>query len=241
MPLSNPAPAKLLLVDDDPSVIQAASRLLAEFGRCQFARSAADALRLLRSEPVDLVLLDAEMPEMSGFELLALMQRSEALAEIPVVLLTSHQDEATEEAAFQAGAVDYLSKPIRPGVLKARVGTQLRLRRALAEVRQLSRTDVLTGLANRRAMQERLEQEVSRSARAGSPLSVLLIDVDYFKGFNDHYGHVAGDRALVQVAACLREAASRASDLSALGRRGVCGRSVRHRRARRARRREQLS
>jgi len=155
------------------------------------------------------------MPEMSGFELLALMQRSEELAEIPVVLLTSHQDEATEEAAFQAGAVDYLSKPIRPGVLKARIGTQLRLRRALAEVRRLSRTDALTGLANRRAMQERLEQEVSRSARAGSPLSVLLIDVDYFKGFNDHYGHVAGDRALVQLAACLREAASRASDLSA--------------------------
>lgn len=215
MPISNPAPAKLLLVDDDPSVIQAASRLLTEFGRCRFARSAADALRLLRSEPVDLVLLDAEMPEMSGFELLALMQRSEDLAEIPVVLLTSHMDEATEEAAFQAGAVDYLSKPIRPGVLKARIGTQLRLRRALAEVRQLSRTDALTGLANRRAMQERLEQEVSRSARAGSPLSVLLIDVDYFKGFNDHYGHVAGDRALVQLAACLREAASRASDLSA--------------------------
>lgn len=208
-------PATLLLVDDDPSIIQAASRLLSDFGRCRFARSAVDALRLLRNEPVDLVLLDAEMPEMGGLEMLGLMQNSSELAEIPVVLLTSHRDEATEEAAFAAGAVDFLSKPIRPGVLKARVNTQLRLSRALAEVRRLSRTDTLTGLANRRAMQERLEREVLRADRLRTPTSVLMIDVDHFKAFNDLYGHVAGDLALIKVAECMRKAASRANDFCA--------------------------
>lgn len=212
--LSSPS-ATLLLVDDDPSIIQAASRLLSDFGRCRFARSAADALRLLRQEPVDLVLLDAEMPEMGGLEMLALMQKSSDLAEIPVVLLTSHRDEATEEAAFAAGAVDYLSKPIRPGVLKARVSTQLRLSRALAEVRRLSRTDSLTGLANRRAMQEQLEREVLRADRQRTATSVLMIDVDHFKAFNDFYGHSGGDHALIKVADCLRKAASRANDLCA--------------------------
>lgn len=207
--------ATLLLVDDDPSIIQAASRLLSDFGRCRFARSAADALRLLRQEPVDLVLLDAEMPEMGGLELLALMQKSSDLAEIPVVLLTSHRDEATEEAAFAAGAVDYLSKPIRPGVLKARVSTQLRLSRALAEVRRLSRTDSLTGLANRRAMQEQLEREVLRAERQRTTTSILMIDVDHFKAFNDLYGHSGGDHALIKVADCLRKAASRANDFCA--------------------------
>lgn len=207
--------ATLLLVDDDPSIIQAASRLLSDFGRCRFARSASDALRLLRNEPVDLVLLDAEMPEMGGLEMLGVMQRTSELADIPVVLLTSHRDEATEEAAFAAGAVDYLSKPIRPGVLKARVSTQLRLSRALAEVRRLSRTDVLTGLANRRAMQERLEREVLRADRLLASTSVLMIDVDHFKAFNDHYGHAAGDQALIKVAECMRKAASRANDFCA--------------------------
>lgn len=209
---SRPTPATLLLVDDDPSIIQAASRLLSDFGRCRFARSAADALRLLRQEPVDLVLLDAEMPEMGGLEMLSLMQKARELAEIPVVLLTSHRDEATEEAAFAAGAVDFLSKPIRPGVLRARVNTQLRLSRALAEVRRLSRTDPLTGLFNRRAMQERLERELLRADRQNAPLSVLMVDVDHFKAFNDLYGHAGGDHALIKMADCLRQAASRAND-----------------------------
>ena len=176
--------------------------------------AATDALRLLRNEPVDLMLLDAEMPEMGGLELLALMQKTPELAEIPVVLLTSHRDEATEEAAFAAGAVDFLSKPIRPGVLKARVRTQLRLSRALADVRRLSRTDALTGLANRRAMQERLEHELARAARTGVAMSLLMVDVDHFKGFNDHYGHAVGDRALIRVADALRKAGSRTNDLS---------------------------
>lgn len=214
MPETLASTATLLLVDDDPSIIQAANRLLSDFGRCRFARSAIDALRLLRNEPVDLMLLDAQMPEMGGLELLALMQKTPELAGIPVVLLTSHRDEATEEAAFAAGAVDYLCKPIRPGVLKARVRTQLRLSRALADVRRLSLTDALTGLANRRAMQERLEHELVRAARTGSAMSLMMIDVDHFKGFNDHYGHAIGDRALVHVADCLRKAASRASDFS---------------------------
>lgn len=207
--------ASLLLVDDDPSIIQAASRLLSEFGRCRFARSATDALRMLRQEPVDLVLLDAEMPEMGGLEMLGLMQASSDLHEIPVVLLTSHRDEETEEAAFAAGAVDYLSKPIRPGVLKARVSTQLRLSRALAEVRRLSRTDSLTGLANRRAMQERLEQELLRAGRQRTATSVLMIDVDHFKAFNDFYGHSSGDHALIKVAQTMREAAHRSNDFCA--------------------------
>lgn len=204
----------LLLVDDDPGIIQATSRLLADFGRCRFARSAVDALRMLQAERVDLVLLDAEMPEMGGFELLSFMKAAPELADIPVVLLTSHRDEAIEESAFAAGAVDYMSKPIRPGVLRARIRTQLELQRVMAEVRSLSRTDSLTGLTNRRAMQERLELEVGRAKRVKSSLSLLMIDVDFFKRFNDHYGHAIGDQALVQVAASLRAVAGRPGDLA---------------------------
>lgn len=204
----------LLLVDDDPAIIRVTSRLLGDLGRCRFARSASDALRLLRTEPVDLVLLDAEMPGMSGLDLLRLMKRSTDLADIPVVLLTSRFDEETEEAALAAGAADFMAKPIRAGVLRARVGLQLRLREALARVVQLARTDPLTGLANRRAMQERLDLDLARVERSDSPISVLLLDVDHFKRFNDQYGHPAGDRALQAVAQAVRGTACRATDLA---------------------------
>jgi diguanylate cyclase (GGDEF)-like protein len=214
-PAPAPAPAELLLVDDDPSIIQAASRLLADLGRCRFARRADVALRLLRSEPVDLVLLDAEMPGMGGLELLATLQRDPALAGIPVLLLTSHRDERIEEAAFEAGAVDFITKPIRPAILRARVGMQLRLKRAMDALHELAHTDSLTGLANRRTLTERLQTELARAQRDETPVSLLMVDVDHFKRYNDHYGHPAGDRALQQVADCLRGAAARPGDLAA--------------------------
>lgn len=207
-------PATLLLVDDDSAVIQACSRLLADFGRCRFARQAADAWRILNEERIELVLLDAEMPGESGLDLLLRLQADPHLANVPVILLTSHRDEATEETAFAHGAVDFITKPVRPTILRARVNTQLRLKRAQDRLQILARTDALTGLANRRAGMERLRLELGRARRDGKPLSLLSIDVDHFKRYNDHYGHPAGDQVLQQVGQCLAAVAGRAADLA---------------------------
>jgi len=205
----------ILLVDDDPGMIQLLSRALAGLGRLRFATNGADALRLARSETPDLLLLDAEMPDMSGFELWELLRADVRFSDLPMIFVTSHAGESMEERGLAVGAADFIVKPVRPGIVAARVRTQLRLKAAVDGLRRLAATDALTGLANRRVLVERLANEWARARRMRRPMAVLLIDVDHFKRFNDVYGHLRGDEALVAVTHALGEAACRPADLVA--------------------------
>lgn len=205
----------ILLVDDDPTVITVLGQVLQEYGRVRFACTGPDALRMLQQFPIDLVMLDIELPGMNGFEVCMAIKSSPQLAEIPVIFITGHDDVELEVKGLQLGAADFVTKPPRPAQVSARVAMQLRLHEMNKALRKAAATDPLTGVANRRHFDEALQREWLRSQRTGAPLSLLMIDVDYFKAFNDHYGHLEGDQCLRQVARALARVVHRPADLLA--------------------------
>ncbi len=202
----------LLIVDDDPVSIRVLRAAL-PYPDVRFATNGKDALRLARGRPPDIVLLDGEMPNQSGFEVCAELKADELLSEIPVIFVTAHGDLEFETRALEMGAADFIAKPISPLSVQLRVKLHLELRRQMAQLRRLASTDALTGLSNRRTLDEVLEREWHRAVRSSKPLSLVLLDIDHFKQFNDAHGHPAGDECLKKVAEVLRSAARRAGDL----------------------------
>ncbi|MFX1678513.1 diguanylate cyclase [Mitsuaria sp. CC2] len=202
----------VLIVDDSPAIIQLTARMLHGTARLSFATSGEQALSQMRDSAPDLVLLDAEMPGMSGFELCHLMKADPDLCGIPVMFVTGHGESDVELRAFEGGAVDFITKPPHETVLLARVRTQLRIKGLTDELRRLATTDGLTGVGNRRHFDEVLQRECQRCARSASSLSMLIVDVDHFKSYNDHYGHPAGDECLRAVAGALASVAQRPGD-----------------------------
>ncbi|QPF73055.1 diguanylate cyclase [Roseateles sp. DAIF2] len=208
-------PPRLLVVDDQPLNIQALHQVFAADCQVLMATAGETALALAREQQPDLMLLDVQMPGIDGFEVCRRMKAEAQLAHIPVIFVTARQDTESETRALAGGAVDFLSKPFNPAVVRARVRTHLTLKLQSDLLRQLAFIDGLTGLYNRRHFDERFDAELQRARRAGSPLALLLADVDFFKRYNDHYGHLAGDDALRGVALAMRSALKRPGDLLA--------------------------
>jgi diguanylate cyclase (GGDEF)-like protein len=152
---------------------------------------------------------------MSGFELLTTLKAEPYLAHVPVIFITSHAEAGFEVSALQMGAVDFISKPFRFSAVLARVKTHLRTKQLADELRRAATIDVLTGVANRRLFEEMLEREWLRARRAGEYVSLLLVDVDHFKLFNDRYGHPKGDACLRDIALALVGVCQRPADLVA--------------------------
>ena len=213
--MTNPARPVLMVVDDQPINIQALYQAFAADHQVLMATSGAQALALCAAKQPDLVLLDVVMPGMDGHEVCRRMKADEALRDIPVIFVTAHSDEAAETLGLEVGAVDFISKPINPRIVRARVKTHLTLKAQSDLLRNWVYLDGLTGVHNRRFFEERLASEWARAARSGAALSAVMIDVDFFKRFNDHYGHQAGDDCLRRVAACLRAGLKRPADLVA--------------------------
>jgi diguanylate cyclase (GGDEF)-like protein len=212
-----PAPPRprLLIVDDQPANLQALYRVFGADHQVFSATRAAQALTVAQTERPDLVLLDLELGESSGLDLCRQLKGLPLTSEIPVIFVTAHGSQETELAGLEAGAVDFIHKPIHPVIVRARVNTHLLIKRQADLLRELAFRDGLTGLANRRAFDERLALELRHALRSQQPLSLLLIDVDYFKKFNDHYGHQAGDAALRAVGGVLAANMLRPVDLAA--------------------------
>lgn len=133
----------ILIVDDDPGMVQALARVIRPLGRLRFATQGLDALRLMAESPPDLVLLDAQMPGMSGFEVLEAIKGDATLADIPVIFVTSHAEANFEQTGLEKGAADFIAKPIHPAIVQARVRTQLRLKQANDALKQVAATDRL--------------------------------------------------------------------------------------------------
>lgn len=206
---------RLLIIDDDPASVQVLGRMLAPLGEVRFALDGRSGLQQLARWPADLVLLDADLPDMSGVALCRTLAADPLLAQVPVIFVTSHEDLGTELQALAAGAVDFIRKPPREPVVQARVRAQLRLKQLTDALRRQATLDGLTGVANRLRFDEALALEWQRAHRNGLPLSLLMVDVDHFKRFNDHYGHPAGDACLQRLASALAQAAHRPADLVA--------------------------
>lgn len=133
----------ILIVDDDPGMVQALARVIRPLGRLRFATLGSDALRLMNESPPDLVLLDAQMPGMSGFEVLEAIKGNPLLADVPVIFVTSQAEASFEQTGLEKGAADFIAKPIRPAIVQARVRTQLRLKQANDALKQVAATDRL--------------------------------------------------------------------------------------------------
>jgi diguanylate cyclase (GGDEF)-like protein len=155
------------------------------------------------------------MPQMDGFAVCSALKADPATAEAAIIFVTAHTDVRHETDALERGAVDFITKPINPAVVRARVRTHVTLKRQTDLLRRLATLDGLTGVGNRRMFDHVLGQEWSRARRAAAPLGLALLDIDFFKRFNDRYGHQAGDACLKSVAAALQQQVSRAGDFLA--------------------------
>ncbi|RYY84855.1 MAG: diguanylate cyclase, partial [Comamonadaceae bacterium] len=207
--------ARVLVVDDHDINVRLLQATLDAEHDVQVATDGEQALAACRLQAPDLVLLDVMMPGMDGFEVCRRLKADAATRDIPVIFITALGDEQAETKGLGAGAVDFISKPIRPRVVRARVHTHLTVKRQADLLRSLVYVDGLTGLCNRRSFDESLARECGRATRAGSPLSVALVDVDLFKRYNDHYGHQAGDDCLRRVADAMASCLQRPGDVCA--------------------------
>ena len=205
----------VLIVDDERINRTALAELLKDECRVVLAKDGASALQRVAEEPISLILLDASMPDMDGYEVLRHLKSNEKTAKIGVIFVTGQIEEAPEERGLLLGAVDYIAKPVRPLLVKARVRNQLELARQREELERLSLQDALTGIGNRRAFNHAFLRACGNTVRTGMPLGLAMIDVDYIKRFNDLYGHGAGDDVLCQVANTLSKAAQRPYDMAA--------------------------
>jgi len=199
--------ATLLLVDDEDVNLYALKLVLESRGYdCVMATNGADALRLAVEKSPDAILLDIQMPVMDGYEVCRRLKQDETTRSIPLLFLTARYRDHLEVAkGLDLGANDYVTKPFSSQELLARVGVMVRLRNVEENLRKVSQTDDLTGLHNRRFLQDRLDQELHRAVRASGMISCILLDVDHFKTINDKHGHAAGDFVLSSVAEIMRQ------------------------------------
>lgn len=219
--------ATALVVDDSEGLRRSLAAVLEDSGVFTRVHTASDgfsAIALLKRTPVDIVLCDMHMNHCDGLQFLGLKSADPALAGIPVIMLSGDDNVATMVAALECGAQDYVSKAALPVELSARLNVHLRLKRATdelncerAKLELLSRQDPLTGLSNRRNLDELLEREVARSVRYDRPMSVIMMDLDHFKGLNDRYGHQAGDHVLREAARVLQRTVRRHDLLARYG------------------------
>ena len=199
--------ARVLIAEDSLVVRSLLRRQLEDSGHAVIeAVDGEEALALSRDKRPDVVLLDVEMPKLDGYGVLKAMRRDPELAEIPVVFLTARATTEDVVEGLRLGAHDYLRKPFEPAELLARVSAALRVKVLQDQLRAMSRTDTLTGLANRRRLQDHLVAVCAAAQRHGHSVGLLMVDVDHFKAVNDTLGHDAGDEVLRTIAARLAEA-----------------------------------
>ena len=204
----------ILIIDDSKSARQQIINILKKTTLFKFFYEAGDGIegfKMLLSRPTDVIICDLEMPAMDGFKFLSLMNTREETRDIPVILVTGREDQEAKIQGLEHGASDYVTKPFDPGELVARVKVQLKIKSLQDSLKKnnelllnLSNTDPLTQLFNRRYLTEALEKELMRSARTNSPLALVMLDIDHFKQVNDSYGHQKGDRVLITLADLLR-------------------------------------
>lgn len=219
---ADPASVRILVVDDHPDNVEIINARLSSRGFViETASNGEEALHVVRENPPHLILLDVMMPIMDGYEVCRRIKQDDSLPYIPIILVTARDSTQDKVEGLDAGADDYLTKPINFPELEARVRSMLRIKRLQDELdqknrelelankrlRKLSITDGLTDLFNHRHIHELLHEEFERTRRSGEPLAVAMLDLDRFKLVNDTFGHPTGDVILYETARILRETA----------------------------------
>lgn len=206
----------ILIVDDMASNIKLLANGLKNEYQILVANNGIKALNIARSDtPPDLILLDILMPDINGYEVCRLLKNDPTTHDIPIIFVSALNDTFDEEKGLNLGAVDYISKPFHLPIVRARIRNQMTLKRKTDLLENMSHLDGLTQIANRRQFDERFEQETARCIRNHQYLAIIMIDIDFFKAYNDNYGHGKGDQCLIKVANALDQVLQRASDLFA--------------------------
>ncbi|MES2184078.1 MAG: diguanylate cyclase [Pseudomonadota bacterium] len=205
----------VLIIDDAAANREALAELLGGDYMVIQAAGGAEGLEKARCYLPDLILLDVLMPGMGGYDVLRQLQADARTAGIAVIFITGLDRPEDEARGLRLGGCDYIPKPLNPPVVQARVALHLRAARDRRRLEALASVDSLTGIANRRQFDAVLAAECRRALRTGQPVAVAMVDVDYFKRYNDSYGHAQGDRALRAVADVLRSGMRRTGDLAA--------------------------
>lgn len=205
----------ILIIDDTLANIQALEEILGSEYDIFSARNQEEGIARAEEFKPDLVLINIMMPSMDGFKICEIFKDNPATRSIPIIFITAVNMEEDEARALEMGAVDYITKPIRPAVIRARIKNHIELKRNRDYLEEISMIDGLTGIPNRRRLDEYLAQEWKRSQRQKHPISLLMLDIDHFKLYNDNYGHSAGDECLKKIARSIQDTLTRPADLAA--------------------------
>ena len=205
----------ILITDDDKINLDILGYFLSPLYNLLVSRSGARALEIAEANRPDLILLDILMPAMTGYEVITKLKESEVTNKIPVIFITGLTGVEDEEKGFLLGAVDYITKPFIKAIVLARVNTHIKIIDHMRTIERVGLIDPLTKISNRRAFEERLKLEWGRASRDKSPISILLIDIDKFKDYNDTYGHQQGDAALKTFAEISVKSLMRSADFAA--------------------------
>ena len=206
----------ILVVDDMTTTLLLLHDLLKDTYEVKIAKSGTKALEILESpNDIDLILLDIEMPDINGYDVCKRIKNNETIKNIPIIFITGRTSQEDEEYGLNLGAIDYITKPFNKAIVKLRIKNYLDLKIKNDMLEKLSMYDGLTNIRNRRFFDETFEKTFSEIKRDKKSLAVLMIDIDFFKPYNDNYGHGQGDIALKKVAKALEKTIKRASDFVA--------------------------
>lgn len=206
----------ILIVDDMATNIAILSDLLKDSYKIKVANSGQRALDLARAkEKPDLILLDIEMPQINGYAVCKELKSSSDTIDIPIIFVTAKNSAQDEEYGLNLGAIDYIKKPFHSAIIKIRIKNHLTLKIKSKKLEELSMCDSLTGISNRRFFNEILEKKYKETLRDAKSLAVIMIGIDYFKLYNDNYGHWMGDECLTKVALALKKTIKRPTDVVA--------------------------
>ncbi|WP_444997179.1 diguanylate cyclase [Aliikangiella sp. IMCC44359] len=190
----------LLIVDDQPANIQMLATILQDNYQIKVTTNGKDCLKIANNSPQpDLILLDIEMPDMNGYEVLRQLRASQVTIDIPVIFVTAKVDYDDEEMGLELGAVDYITKPIHPAIVKVRVKNQIMIKHQKDQLIQMALHDQLTKLYNRHYLMETARLKIAKSLRHKVPVSIAIMDLDHFKLINDNHGHEIGDKVLIAI------------------------------------------
>ena len=195
----------ILIVDDIPSNVQVLAGILKDDYTIKFATNGLRALELSAIEPKpDLILLDVMIPDMDGYEVCAKLKNDNNTKNIPVIFVTANGETVDEEMGFEMGGVDYITKPVNQAIVKARVKTQITIKKQYDELKSIAMHDKLTGLYNRHYLIDVADRKILSAHRHNTALCMIMLDIDHFKKVNDTYGHLTGDEVLKAIAKVLK-------------------------------------
>jgi len=203
----------ILIIEDTPMQIRVLNQILSPLYDVKIAKDGLKGLELARKYNVDLILLDIVMEGMSGFEVIAELKKSSVTADIPVIFITSMDSSEVEAKGLTLGAVDYITKPFADEIVRLRVGLHMQLISQMRTIENLGLCDSLTEVRNRRSFNNQMQTEWETAIQNKTCISMLMLDIDHFKAFNDNYGHLNGDSCLKIVADVLKATVGTQSDL----------------------------